>query len=63
MSDERKYAVLSTESIKLIAGTVGFDGLPDDIAAALAEDVTYRLREAAQVSEYEWSTCLGRPTE
>ncbi|XP_033104947.1 TAF6-like RNA polymerase II p300/CBP-associated factor-associated factor 65 kDa subunit 6L [Anneissia japonica] len=50
MSDERKYAVLSKESIKLIAGTVGFDSLPDDIATALAEDVTYRLREAAQSS-------------
>ncbi|XP_071962782.1 TAF6-like RNA polymerase II p300/CBP-associated factor-associated factor 65 kDa subunit 6L [Antedon mediterranea] len=50
MSEERKYAVLSTESIKLIAESAGFNGLPEDIAAALAEDVTYRLREAAQSS-------------
>lgn len=47
--EERRFAEVSRESVKLMAESVGVE-LGDDVAARLAEDVCYRLREAAQVS-------------
>lgn len=49
--EERRFAEVSRESVKLMAETSGVE-LSDDVAALLAEDVCYRLREATQVSHY-----------
>ncbi len=49
-SDERRYAILSTESIKAFAEAGGHAEIPQNVAALLAEDVVYRLREATHVS-------------
>lgn len=46
--EERRFAEVSRDSVKLMAESTGVD-LADDVAALLAEDVCYRLREAAQV--------------
>ena len=47
--DEKRYAILSRDSIKLIAEAGGHAEISDDVAALLSEDVGYRLREATQV--------------
>ncbi|XP_061565782.1 TAF6-like RNA polymerase II p300/CBP-associated factor-associated factor 65 kDa subunit 6L [Cololabis saira] len=47
--EERRFAEVSTESVKLVAESAGVE-LGDDVAGLLAEDVCYRLREAAQTS-------------
>ena len=47
--EEKRFAILTKESIKLIADAAGCADLSDDVAALLGEDVSYRLREAAQV--------------
>lgn len=46
--EERRFAEVSRESVKLMAESAGVE-LGDDVAALLAEDVCYRLREATQV--------------
>lgn len=46
--EERRFAEVSRESVRLIAESAGVE-LGDDVAALLAEDVCYRLREATQV--------------
>lgn len=46
--DERRFAEVSHESVRLMAESAGVE-LDDDVAALLAEDVCYRLREATQV--------------
>lgn len=46
--DERRFAEVSHESVRLMAESTGVE-LDDDVAALLAEDVCYRLREATQV--------------
>uniref|UniRef100_A0A3Q3MVV1 TAF6-like RNA polymerase II, p300/CBP-associated factor (PCAF)-associated factor n=1 Tax=Labrus bergylta TaxID=56723 RepID=A0A3Q3MVV1_9LABR len=47
--EERRFAEVSRDSVKLMAESAGLE-LGDDVAALLAEDVCYRLREAAQSS-------------
>jgi transcription initiation factor TFIID subunit 6 len=51
MSDmEPMYGTtLSTESMKVIAESIGVGNLPDEAAKDLAEDVSYRLKEIIQV--------------
>ena len=46
--EERRFAEVPRESVKLVAESAGVE-LGDDVAALLAEDVCYRLREATQV--------------
>ncbi|XP_060079186.1 TAF6-like RNA polymerase II p300/CBP-associated factor-associated factor 65 kDa subunit 6L [Ylistrum balloti] len=46
--DEKRFAILTKESIRLIAEAGGHSDIPDDVASLLGEDVSYRLREAAQ---------------
>lgn len=46
--EERRFAEVPRESVKLMAESAGVE-LSDDVAALLAEDVCYRLREATQV--------------
>lgn len=50
MTDDSKFAIVSPKSVKLYAEIVGAQGLTDDLASSLAEDVTYRLRETLQAS-------------
>uniref|UniRef100_A0A8C6PQG1 TAF6-like RNA polymerase II p300/CBP-associated factor-associated factor 65 kDa subunit 6L n=1 Tax=Nothobranchius furzeri TaxID=105023 RepID=A0A8C6PQG1_NOTFU len=47
--EERRFAEVSRDSVKLMAESAGLE-LGDEVAALLAEDVCYRLREAAQSS-------------
>lgn len=47
--EERRFAEVSRDSVRLMAESAGME-LGDDVAALLAEDVCYRLREATQVS-------------
>lgn len=47
--EERRFAEVSRDSVKLVAESAGVE-LADEVAALLAEDVCYRLREATQVS-------------
>lgn len=49
--EERRFAEVSRESVKLMAESSGVE-LSDDVAALLSEDVCYRLREATQVSRF-----------
>ncbi|XP_037116471.1 TAF6-like RNA polymerase II p300/CBP-associated factor-associated factor 65 kDa subunit 6L isoform X2 [Syngnathus acus] len=49
--DERRFAEVSRESVKLMAESAGVE-LDDDVAALLAEDVCYRLREATQCGSH-----------
>ncbi|XP_049598997.1 TAF6-like RNA polymerase II p300/CBP-associated factor-associated factor 65 kDa subunit 6L isoform X1 [Syngnathus scovelli] len=49
--DERRFAEVSRESVKWMAESAGVE-LDDDVAALLAEDVCYRLREATQGSSH-----------
>lgn len=46
--EERRFVEVPRESIKLMAESTGVE-LSEEIAALLAEDVCYRLREATQV--------------
>nr|XP_055052598.1 TAF6-like RNA polymerase II p300/CBP-associated factor-associated factor 65 kDa subunit 6L isoform X2 [Misgurnus anguillicaudatus] len=47
--EERRFAEVPRESIKLMAESAGVE-LSEEVAALLAEDVCYRLREATQNS-------------
>ena len=47
--DEKKFAIFSKDTIKLIADSVGIAELTDQAASLLGEDASYRLREATQV--------------
>ena len=40
---------LTTESVKVIAESVGTAGLPEDASTQLADDCTYRLKQIVQV--------------
>ena len=47
--DERRYAIITKESIKLMADSAGHPDTSDVVAGILGEDVSYRLREITQV--------------
>ncbi|KAM3654566.1 LOW QUALITY PROTEIN: TAF6-like RNA polymerase II p300/CBP-associated factor-associated factor 65 kDa subunit 6L [Ammospiza maritima maritima] len=47
--EERRFVELPRDSVRLMAESAGLE-LSDEVAALLAEDVCYRLREAAQNS-------------
>ena len=49
MTEDSKFAIVSPKSVKLYAEIFGVQGLTDDLASSIAEDVTYRLRETLQV--------------
>ena len=42
-------SILRSETVQVIAETEGIDGLPEPVAAAVAADVEYRIREITQV--------------
>ncbi|XP_071079391.1 TAF6-like RNA polymerase II p300/CBP-associated factor-associated factor 65 kDa subunit 6L [Haliotis cracherodii] len=43
--DEKKYAIITKETVKMMAEAAGHADLPDAAAALLGEDLSYRLRE------------------
>lgn len=47
--DERRYAEIPRDSVRLMGESVGLE-LPEPVAAMLAEDVCYRLRQLTQGS-------------
>lgn len=52
-------ANLTQESVKIISESVGIVGLPDEAAARLAVDTTYKLKQIIQVcSHYSVSSCM-----
>ena len=46
---ERRYVIVSKETVRQHAESVGIAELSDEILEALAEDVSYRVREVVQV--------------
>lgn len=48
--DEKRFAIFSKETIRLIADSVGITEITDQAATLLGEDASYRLREATQNS-------------
>ena len=42
-------SIIPKDTIHVIAESIGISNLPDDVAAALAPDVEYRMREIMQV--------------
>ena len=46
---ERRYVNVSKETVRQHAESVGIADLSDEILEALAEDVSYRVREVVQV--------------
>lgn len=53
--EERRFVEIPRESVRLMAESTGLE-LSDEVAALLAEDVCYRLREATQVCSSHSST-------
>ena len=49
IADEKKYAILTKESVKVMAESAGHSDIPDTVTGLLGEDVSYRLREITQV--------------
>lgn len=47
-TEDRRYVELCQDSVRLTAESVGLE-ITDEVAALLAEDVCYRLREITQV--------------
>jgi hypothetical protein len=48
---------LTGDSVRVVAESVGINGLPDTAATYLAEDCTYRLKQIVQVYCY-FSSCF-----
>ena len=46
---ENQFCVLPRKSIKLLAERVGISNLSSEVAASLAEDASYRIRQSVQV--------------
>jgi len=46
---ERRYVIVSKETVRQHAESVGIADLSDEVLEALAEDVSYRVRELIQV--------------
>lgn len=55
--EERRFVEVPRESIKIMAESTGVE-LSEEVAALLAEDVCYRLREATQVFYKFVHSCL-----
>jgi len=47
---ERRYVQLGPDSVTLAAESIGITNLPVNVARALAEDVSYRVREVASLA-------------
>ena len=47
--EEKTFAVLTAESINAMAESAGLQPVPHEAAAALGEDVSYRMRQLVMV--------------
>ena len=50
LSEEKKYSILSKDSVRCFAEAAGHIDLSNEVLGVLAEDVIYRLREATHVN-------------
>lgn len=50
MAEPKQTSVLSGESVKTIAESIGIANLTEESISALADDATYRLKILIQVS-------------
>ena len=59
--EEKRYFQLSPDTVPLLAETVGINGnsISPSVSRALAEDVSYRCRELANVSFFIKLKCHG----
>lgn len=46
--EEHRYAIMTKESIKMMAESAGFEEICDSVAGILGEDLGYRMREMTQ---------------
>ncbi|CAI9539653.1 unnamed protein product [Staurois parvus] len=58
-TEDRRYVELCQDSVRLSAESVGLE-ITDEVAALLAEDVCYRLREITQFSAQSLRHCRRR---
>ena len=49
MMEEKAFAIVTKDSVLLMAETSGHNNVPEEVATLIGEDVTYRLREAVMV--------------
>lgn len=57
MADEKMFASITPLSMQRMIEASGIDNLPDDIAVALADDASYRLREVVCLSAQFMKIC------
>lgn len=50
MSEDKKYVHLSHDSVKLLAEQIGYVDLKEEVLGMVAEDCSYRLREATSLA-------------
>ena len=48
----KKYVQVSPDTVSMLAESVGISGIGGVVSRALAEDVSYRCRELANVSRF-----------
>ena len=46
---ERRFVQLGPDSVTVVAESIGINSLPVNVARALAEDVSYRVREVTSL--------------
>ena len=49
--EEKAFAILTKDSVRLMAETAGHNNVSDEVASLVGEDVSYRLREAVMVRD------------
>ncbi|KAK7504141.1 hypothetical protein BaRGS_00004445 [Batillaria attramentaria] len=48
--EERMFAIVTKESVRMMAEAAGYNNLSEDVACILGEDISYRLREVVMKS-------------
>lgn len=52
--EKNQFIQISSESIEVIADSIGYSDIGKPISTSLAEDLSYRLRELLQVSFFKF---------
>ena len=58
--DNKKYVQMSPDTVSMLAESVGISGIGGGVSRALAEDVSYRCRELANVSNVSYFFLLRK---